>query len=69
MNVIDLERFTPKSKPVTYTRVFVELYNWRNYGQVYEIYEITELEKMRALTVKNLHNLGAPNRIMEISSV
>ncbi len=30
ITVADPEWFTPKSMPVTYTGVFVELYNWRN---------------------------------------
>ncbi len=37
----------------------VELYNWKNYGQVNEIHEMIELEKMRASIAKNLCNLGA----------
>ena len=64
----DLERFTPKSKPVIYTGGFVELYNWKNGGQVHEIHEMIELEKMRALNAENPRNLGA-HRIIEISSV
>ncbi len=64
----DLEWFTLKGKPVTYTEVFVELYNWRNHGQVYEIHEIIELEKMYALIAKNSCNLGA-YWIIQISSV
>ena len=62
------KRFTPKSKSVTYTGVFVELYNWRNGGQVHEIHGMIEFEKMRALTAENLHNLSA-HRIIEILSV
>ena len=65
MIVADLERFTPKNKPVKYTGAFVELYNWRNSGQVHEIYRMIELEKMRALTADDLRNLGA-HRIIEI---
>ena len=68
MTVADPERFTPKGKPVTYTGAFVELYNWRNGGQVHEIHRMIELEKMRASTAENPRNLGA-HRIIEISSV
>ena len=68
VTVADPERFTPKSKSVTYTGAFVELYNWRNSGQVYEIYGIIELEKMRALTMENSRNLGA-HWIIEISLI
>ena len=68
MTIVDLEQFTPKDKPVIYTRVFVDLYNWKNSGQVYEIHGMIELEKMRALTVENLRNLDA-HWIIEISSV
>ena len=68
MSVADPERFTPKGKPITYTGVFVELYNWKNSGQVHEIHGMIKLEKMRASTAENLCNLGA-YRIIEISSV
>ncbi len=64
----DPKWFTLKGKPVIYTGTFVELYNWRNCGQVYEIHGMIELEKMRASIAKNLRNLGA-HRINEISSV
>ena len=68
VTVADPERFTPKGKPVTYTGAFVELYNWRNGGQVHEIHGMIELEKMRASTAENPRNLGA-YRIIEISLV
>ena len=61
----DSERFTLKAKPVTYNRAFVELYNWRNCGQVHGIHGMIDLEKMHALTVENPQNLGA-YRIIEI---
>ena len=64
----DLERFTLKGKPVTYTGAIVEFYNWRNCGQVDEIYGMIGLEKMPFLTAENPKNLGA-HRIIEISSV
>lgn len=38
ITVVDLERFNLKDKPITYTEVFVKLYNWRNYAQVHKIY-------------------------------
>ncbi len=57
--MVDPKQFTTKDQPVTYTRVLVELYNWKNYGQVYVIHGIIELEKMHALIAENLCNLGA----------
>ena len=54
----DPERFIPKNKPVTYTGALIELYNWRNCGQVHEIYRIVELEKMCVFIAKNPRNLG-----------
>ena len=68
MTIADLEQFISKDKPVTYTKAFVKLYNWKNRGQVYKIYRIIELEKMHALTAKNPCNLNA-NQIIEISLV
>ncbi len=68
MTVVNPEKFTDKSKLITYIRAFVKLYNWRNHGQVYEIYRMIELEKMRTSTAKYPRNLGAP-RIVEISSI
>ncbi len=68
VTIADLERFTLKGKPVTYTGAFVELYTLRNHGEVHEIHEMIELEKMRALIAKNPCNLGA-HRIIEISLV
>lgn len=59
MTVVDLKRFTPKDKAITYIRAYVELYNWRNCGQVYGIYKITKLEKMRILIIKNSRNFRA----------
>ena len=64
----DLERFIHKGKPVTYTGVFVEFYNWRNRGQVYKIYEIVELKKICALTVENPRILDA-HQIIKIFSI
>ena len=66
--VADSERFTLKSKPVTYTRAFVELYNWKKHGQVHEIHGMIELKKMRALSAENPHNLSI-YWIIEISLV
>ena len=68
MTVADPKRFTPKSKPITYTGAFIELYIWRNVGQVHEIYKMIELKKIRAWTKENLCNLGA-HPIIEILSV
>lgn len=65
VTVADPEQFTPKGKPLIYTRAFVKLYNWKKHKQIYEIYKMIELEKMHALTTNNLCNLG-PHRIIEI---
>ena len=59
MTMANPERFTSKSKLVTYTSVFVELYNWKNGEQIYKIYGIIEFKKMRALTTENFYNLDA----------
>ena len=66
--MVDLERFTPKGKPVTYIGGLVELYNQKNRGQVCEIHGMVELEKMRTLITKNSRNLNA-HQIIEISLV
>ena len=68
MTVADPEWFTAKSKLITYTRAFVELYKWKNRGQVHEIYGMVELEKWHASTAENPRNFGA-YRIIEVSSV
>ncbi len=70
MTIVDLEQFIDKGKSITYIKAFVELYNWKNYGQVYEIHGIVELEKMCTCTstAKHPRNLGA-YRIIEISSI
>ncbi len=59
VTVADPKQFTPKGKSVIYTGAWVELYNWRNYGQVYEIHGMIELEKICALIAENPHNLDA----------
>ena len=65
VTVADPERFTFKSKPVTYTRVFVELYNWKNNRQVYKINKMIELKKICTSTIENFRNLCA-HQIIEI---
>ena len=45
VTVADPEQFAPKDKLVRYIKAFVEFYNKRNRGQVYEIYGIIELER------------------------
>ena len=59
ITVADSEWFTLKSKPITFTRAFVELYNKKICRQVHEIHEIIEFEKMYTLTLENLRSLGA----------
>ncbi len=68
VTVVNPKRFTPKNKLVTYTGALVELYNWKNHGQVHKIHRMIELEKMRGLITENLCNLGA-HWIIEISLV
>ena len=68
VTMADPRWFTLKKKQVIYSRAFVELYNWKNNGQIHEIYRIIELEKTRTLTMKNLRNLSA-HRIIERSLV
>ncbi len=68
VTVVDPEQFINKGKPITYIKVFVELYNWRNHGQVLKIHGIVELKKMSASMDKHLRNLGA-HCIIEISSI
>lgn len=58
ITVVDLEWFIFKNKPVIYTRVFVEFYNWKNRRQVYKINAMIKLKKIRALTAENLCNFG-----------
>ena len=48
MTVADPERFTAKSKPITYTGAFVELYKQKNRGQVHEIHRIVKLDKQQS---------------------
>ena len=59
MTVTNPKRFTPKGKPVTYTKAFVEFYNQKNHRQVHKIYGMIEFEKMCASTANNLRNFGA----------
>ena len=68
MTIADPERFTAKGKPITYTGAFVELYKWRNRGQVYKIHRMIEFDKWHVSTVENLCNLGAHCNI-EVFSV
>lgn len=57
MIVTDLEQLTVKNKPLIYTRVFIELYKQKKYGQIHEIYRIIQMEKWYTPTAKNSHNL------------
>ena len=45
MTIADSKQFTAKSKPIIYIGAFVELYQWRNYGQVHKIHGMVELDK------------------------
>lgn len=55
----DSKQFTLKDNSVTYTRAFIELYNWRNCGQVPKIYGMIKLKKICTLTTENFYNLDA----------
>ena len=68
MTMVDPEQFTYKTKPVTYIEALVELYNWKNRGQIHEIHKMIQFEKMHALTAENSDNLGT-YWIIEISSL
>ena len=57
--VADLKWFRAKSKPIIYTGAFVELYKWKNRGQVNEIHGIVKLNKWHATIAENPRNLGA----------
>ena len=59
MTIANPKQFTFKSKPVTYIKLFIELYYWGNSRQVYEIYGMIELKKMCILTAKNHCNFNA----------
>lgn len=65
VTIVDPKWFSLKNKPVTYTRAFIELYNWRNHGQVYENIGIIKLKSICALTAKNFFHLGT-HHIIEI---
>lgn len=54
-----------KGKPITYTRVFVELYKYKNHGQVHKIHKIVEFEKWHVSMAENFHNIGI-NCIIEV---
>lgn len=64
----DLEQFTAKGKSIIYTGAFVELYNSRNRGRIYEVYEKIELEKCHASIAKYLCNLNVYD-IIKISLI
>ena len=68
MTVIDPEQFTDKSKPITYIRAFIKLYNWRNNEQVHKMREMVKFEKMHAYIAKLPRNLSSYH-IIKISSI
>ena len=68
VTVADPEWFTAKGKPITYTGAFVELYKWKNFGQVHKIHGMVELDKWHVSMAENPRNLDA-HRIIEVSSV
>ena len=68
MTVANPKWFIAKSKLITYTGAFVELYKERNHGQVHKIYAIVEFKKWHTSTVENPSNLGV-YRIIKVSLV
>lgn len=68
MTVRNLEQFTPKDKSFIYTEVFVEFYNKKSHGQVYEMHGMNKLKKICTLIRENLYNLIA-HQIIQILSV
>lgn len=54
----DSEWFILKRKPIIYIRAFIELYNKKNSGPLYEIQKMVRFKKIYALTTKNSYNLG-----------
>ena len=68
MTIADPKQFMAKGKPITYTEAFVELYKWKNCGQVHEIHGMVELDKWHALMAENPRNLGV-HCIIEVSLV
>lgn len=46
----------------------MELYKWKNRGQVHEIYKMVELKKWHASTIENPYNLGTYH-IIKVPSV
>lgn len=40
-----------------YTKAFIKIYNWRDYGLVYKTHKMVKLEKYPILRVKNSLNL------------
>ena len=44
VSIADPQQLNNKCKLVLYIGAFVKLFNWRNYGLVYEIYRIVEVE-------------------------
>lgn len=68
MTIVNLDQFTAKGKPITYTKAFIKLYNQKNRIQVHEIYGMVELEKWCILIAKHHCNLGI-YYIVEISTI
>ncbi len=59
MIVVDPKQFINKDKLIIYIETFVELYNMKNYRQVWKIYKIVEFEKIYTLMAKYSHNFCA----------
>lgn len=59
MTIVNSKCFTIKDKLITYTEVFIKLYNQRNLKQIYEIYKIVKLEKQYTFILKNAYNFSA----------
>ena len=66
--VVDPVKRDEKNKPVTYTAALVELFRWRNGGQVHNTHGMFEVEKWPASSSSRPRNLG-PLRFYETQSV
>ncbi len=68
VTVADPQQSNRKGKPMMYTGVFVEIYNWRSRGLVHETHRMVELETYPISRAENSLNLGG-QRFYKISEV
>ena len=58
VTVANLQQLDQKERPVIYTGVFVEIYNWCYRGLVHKTHRMIKLEKYLISKAENLLNLG-----------